>query len=224
MLAVGGTDVEDWELVEPLRSAFDAVAREYIEVQRVQREVSLAEAEVRYAALSGQPVTERAWCYFRNLCHAVYRAVRHAGAADDTEAKLTVDDPRYGGPLRQVASARRLLASGELRYLTEGVREVRAIEAIYRARSGLALHDARDLFRRNGWPRYYGGPPWVAIVSAALELGDALAAGDAPAAERICDRVDQLSHWSTPLVPGQRANRHWPVACSYATRDQPLGR
>lgn len=51
---------------------------------------------------------QRAWCYFRNLVHTVYREARHVGPPEDTEAKLHVTGPVFALAARRCSKNRAL--------------------------------------------------------------------------------------------------------------------
>lgn len=158
----------------------------------------------------------RAWCYYRNLVHTVYREARHIGASGDPEARLIVDDPDLR---KNVANIRRW------RYVLKGLTVFTRIEHAssttktrkpYEEMIGLSIEQLAELFGRPGWTRTYGGQKWRSIALETIALGQALDDGDGETAEAVCDRVRIIRHNSGPLVPETDADQikeKWPVLC-----------
>jgi hypothetical protein len=163
----------------------------------------------------------RAWCYFRNLVHTVYREARHVGPAGDEAAKLQLSDKH---PLvaagRRCSKLRALLKGTSLFKQTAGAKAVDDVLRPYRDTAELELADLVLLFSEPGWTQDFGGPKWAAIARATAELADALNIGKLDVALKVCARVQEIEHNNGPLVPSVEKWRStpylrekWPELC-----------
>ena len=160
--------------------------------------------------------SDRAWCYYRNLVHTVYREIRHAGSPKDPEAKLRVDDSEFAASMGLIKSWRPSLKSTRIYEKIENKTTTAAVLKPYEEVTRLRLEDLAALFGRPGWSSMYGGERWREIVMAAIELGEALDAANGERAEALCDKVRSLEHNSGRLVPRRKGDHNkekWPALC-----------
>jgi len=163
----------------------------------------------------------RAWCYFRNLVHTVYREARHVGSAGDAAAKLHLsDDHPLVAAGRLCAKRRSLLKSTSIFKQTAEAKSVDDVLRPYRDAAELELTDLVVLFSEPGWTQGFGGLKWAAIARATAELADALNIGKLDAALKVCARVQEIEHNKGPLVPSMEKWRFtpylrekWPELC-----------
>jgi hypothetical protein len=161
-------------------------------------------------------VDDRAWCYYRNLVHTVYREIRHIGASGDPEARLRVDEESLGREIANIRKWRSRLKTTALFDKIANKRSTASIRAPYEEVTGLQLDQLAALFGRPGWDRYYGGEKWKRIVELTLQLGTAIDADDGRGANALCEEISTIEHNSGRLVP-RRSDEHnrekWPVLC-----------
>jgi hypothetical protein len=160
--------------------------------------------------------SDRAWCYYRNLVQTVYREARHIGGGQDRDARLRVADPALGAAVANIRRFREALKSTRLFDKVRDATRTDGVTKPYEEATGLRLEEVAELFGRDGWYPTYGGPRWQRIASLAIELRDALEAGEGDRAEQICDTVRAIEHNSGPLVPRTRDQHNrekWPVLC-----------
>jgi hypothetical protein len=159
---------------------------------------------------------DRAWCYYRNLVHTVYREIRHAGGPSDPGAKLRVPDNEFAAAMVSVREWRDTLKGT---WLFDRIRDEQTTTAIrrpYEEVTRMTIEEVRDLFGRPGWARAYGGERWRNITSLAIRLGEALDRDDTQEADQICEAVAAVEHNSGPLVPrttGEQNVEKWPCLC-----------
>lgn len=159
---------------------------------------------------------DRAWCYYCNLVHTVYREIRHAGVPTDSKAKLAVPDESYAAPMGQIQKQRATLKGTSLFDRIRSATSTARVRKPYEEVTGLTLEQVRALFSRDNWCRDYGGSKWARITDLTLRLGEALDAADTDATEAVYEEVRTVRHNFGPLVPTSDAewNREkWPVRC-----------
>jgi hypothetical protein len=160
--------------------------------------------------------SDRAWCYYGNLVHTVYREIRHAGGPSDPHAKLRVPDNELAVAMASVQEWRDVLKST---WLFDRIRDEQSTTAIrrpYEEVTRMTIEEVRDLFGRSGWAGAYGGRMWREITSLAIRLGAALDRHDTREADQICEAVAVVQHNSGPLVPRTAADQNiekWPRLC-----------
>jgi hypothetical protein len=161
---------------------------------------------------------QRAWCYFCNLTHAIYREIRHIGPPHDREAKCHVPD-QYSNAAKQCRYSRSALKSSVPFY--EAVAgDTDDVIRCYEKLTTLTLPDLVELFRCGGWRPSYGGPKWATIAEHLIRLKHEIDSGALEAALRTCEAVRNLHHNSGPLVPAvvewhsnSWLREKWPVMC-----------
>lgn len=162
-----------------------------------------------------------AWCFFRNLVHAVYREARHVGSAGDAAAKLVIDDSRYAAAAAKCKSNRSLLDSKEPYSQTGSARTPEDVLCPYVRLTALTPEDLVEVYESSGWKPKYGGKKWAMIARSLIALRDALLKADVGAAGKLCDNLASLCHNSGRLVPTRAEweqspyiRRKWPELCS----------
>jgi hypothetical protein len=166
-------------------------------------------------------VRHRAWCYLRNVVHAVYREARHVGPPGDAGARLHVSgDHALAAAATRCSANRQLLKRSSLFKRTSAAKSVDEVLRPYQETTGLALSDLVLVFSEPGWATRYGGLKWAGIGRLAVELANALSDGKLDAADVICNRILRSRHNSGPLVPSVQEWRatpylreKWPELC-----------
>lgn len=171
----------------------------------------------------GTAMTDRVWCTFRCLVQAVYREVRHIGPPGDGGARCR-GNGEYAAAAARCSVNRALLQGLALWQRGRAATRVSEVPQPYLAATMLAPEDLPAVFRLPSWSPSYGGERWAIIAEALLDLRAALSAGDAEAAERLCDRIGELRHNSARLDLTTDAERatwrasswqraKWPALC-----------
>ncbi len=165
---------------------------------------------------------QRAWCYFCNLTHAVYREIRHIGPPGDHDAKCHVSD-RYSDAAKKCQKNRGALKSS-VPFQQASFRETDDVIRCYEKLTALTLSDLVDIFRRGSWQPSYGGRKWATITNFLIRLKQEMDSGAVETALTTCEAVRELRHNSGPLVPSVEEWRRsswlrekWPVMCDGET-------
>jgi hypothetical protein len=142
---------------------------------------------------------ERAWCYYRNLVHAVYREARHVGPPGDPDARITVSADYQSAARKCRLNRSRLKSSVPFREVR--TRTTDAVIGAYQALTDLAPADLVAIFNLPGWRPSYGGKKWAAITQVLIRLKQEIDEGALDAACQTCEDILDLQHNSGPLVP-----------------------
>lgn len=175
----------------------------------------------RSLSVASETERRRAWCYFRNLVHTVYREARHVGPAGDSGAKLRLANNHALAAAGSRCSKNRALLKGtSLFKQTAAANSVDDVLRPYRDMTALELADLVLLFAEPGWATGYGGSKWADIGRATAELAEALKMDKLDAALRVCALVQGIEHNSRRLVPSLEEWRStpylrekWPELC-----------
>jgi hypothetical protein len=112
----------------------------------------------------------KAWCYFRNLTHTVYREARHVGTVSDREAKFRISQ----GPLLAAAGRcsqnRARLKSQALFGATKNAKTTDEVIRPYLELTSLTPIHLMSWFNSKGWQAGYGGTRWAKITELLIKL------------------------------------------------------
>lgn len=195
---------------EPVEAAVQWVRKQYI-----QKAVETSEQEAWVVTFANW---QRAWCYFCNIIHAVYREIRHVGPPGDREARCQIPD-RYLAAARKCQRNRHALKSS-VPFRGAAQATTSDVSQRYEQLTDLALGDLVDIFRNGTWQKSYGGDKWAAIAEVLIRLKSEIDSCGLEAALTTCETVRDLQHNSGPLMPSLEAWRSsvwlrekWPVIC-----------
>ena len=151
---------------------------------------------------------ERAWCYYCNLVHSVYREARHIGMAGDPKAKFIVSDSYLQAAQKCFKNRCQLKSSVPFRHVAAPGTD--SIIQVYQALTDLSPADLVTIFSTPGWVPSYGGQKWARITQVLLRLKQQIDEGALDEADQTCEDIRRLEHNSGPLVPTLEAWRHNP--------------